>query len=262
MFVYPTYWLMYSLVFVIGLCIGSFLNVCIYRVPLRKSIVFPGSTCSSCKKAIHFYDNIPILSFLILKGKCRFCNNTISFRYPTIEFLTGTFSLLLFLKFGISCEFIIYFIFTAILITISVIDIDYQIIPDIISIPGIILCVIATFALPNITFNDSIIGLLVGGGSLYMVAVIYYFIRKNEGMGGGDIKLLAMIGALIGWKGVLFTIFVSSAAGTIGGIIIMLLTRNNNLKLSIPFGPYLSAGSVLYIFYGTTIIEWYINIIT
>ncbi|OQY13074.1 MAG: prepilin peptidase [Desulfobacteraceae bacterium 4572_19] len=252
----------YGIVFAIGLCIGSFLNVCIYRIPAGKSIVFPGSACPNCNQFIRFYDNIPIISFLLLKGKCRFCKNRISFRYPAIELLTGVSSLLLFLKFGISIEWVIYFAFTATLITISFIDIDHQIIPDVISLPGILLCVAASFALPNITFIESITGLIAGGGSLYMVALIYYFLRKNEGMGGGDIKLLAMIGALIGWQGVLFTIFISSAAGTIGGVIIMILTRNNNSKLRIPFGPYLSAAAILYIAYGHQIIKWYINFIT
>jgi len=177
-----------------------------------------------------------------------------------IEIITGAFSLSIFLKFGFTLEGLIYFSFIASMIVITLIDIDHRIIPDVISIPGIPVFFAASFALEAVTYIDSLIGILAGGGSLLLVAFLYNLITKKDGMGGGDIKLLAMIGALIGWKGVLFTIFVSSAVGTVSGLIIMVLTKKN-MKLAIPFGPFLAFGAVLYIFYGSMLIHWYLNIL-
>ncbi len=253
-------YLLEIITFIFGTCIGSFLNVCIYRLPASKSIVHPRSMCPECKNMIRSYDNIPILSYLLLKGKCRYCDAVISFRYPLIEIITGAFSLCVFLKFGLTLEGLIYFAFIASLIVITFIDLDHRIIPDVISLPGIPIFFAASFALPSVTYIDSLIGILTGGGSLFLVAWIYNLITKKEGMGGGDIKLLAMIGALVGWKGVLFTIFVSSAVGTLSGIAVMLQTKKN-MKLAIPFGPFLAIGAVLYIFYGSRLIYWYLNLL-
>jgi len=247
------------IVFAFGSCIGSFLNVCIYRIPENISIVFPGSSCPSCKTAIPFYLNIPILSYVFLMGKCKFCKTKISARYPLIEALTGIFALLLFLKFGLTPSFFYWFVFIAVLITISFIDFDHQIIPDIISLPGIIIFASSFYFLPEMTIKDTIFGILLGGGSLYAVAFLYYLIKKQEGMGGGDIKLLAMIGAATGMKGVIFTIFTGSLLGTIFGILFMVYTKIKDTKLKIPFGPFLSAGAILYIFYGKQLIQWYLS---
>lgn len=251
-----------SAVLMFGASIGSFLNVCIYRIPKGESIVFPGSFCPVCKTPIPFYLNIPIISFLILLGKCKKCQTEISIRYPAVEFITAIFALATFIKFGLTGEGLFWFTFIALLITISFIDIDLQIIPDILSIPGIIIFSVSPLIVPEITLADTLIGILAGGGSLYLVAVIYYAIRKNEGMGGGDIKLLAMIGAATGWKGVIFTIFTSSLMGTMGGVLIMLATRRADSTLRIPFGPYLAAGALLYIFHGDSLITWYFNLIS
>ena len=247
------------IVFAFGSCIGSFLNVCIYRIPENRSIVFPGSFCPSCKNAIPFYLNIPILSYVFLMGKCKFCKIKISIRYPLIEALTGIFALLLFLKFGLTPPFFYWFVFISTLITISFIDFDHQIIPDIISLPGIIIFASSFYFLPEMTIKDTILGILLGGGSLYAVAFLYYVIKKQEGMGGGDIKLLAMVGAATGMKGVIFTIFTGSLLGTIFGVLIMLYTKIKDTKLKIPFGPFLSAGAILYIFYGEELIQWYLG---
>jgi len=246
-------------VFLFGSCIGSFLNVCIYRIPENRSIVSPGSSCPNCKTAIPFYLNIPILSYLFLKGKCRFCNHKISARYPFVEALTGVFALLLFLKFGLTPALLYWFVFIAVLITISFIDFDHQIIPDIISLPGIIIFASSFYFLPEMTIKDTMLGILIGGGSLYAVAFLYALLKKQEGMGGGDIKLLAMIGAATGIKGVFFTIFTGSLLGTIFGILLMVNSKIKNTKLKIPFGPFLSAGAILYIFYGAQLIQWYFN---
>lgn len=252
----------YIIIFLYGLCIGSFLNVCIFRVPESLSIIKPRSSCPNCKTFIKGYDNIPVLSFLLLKGKCRSCKTKISPRYPLIELFTGVMWLFTYMKYGLSIEFAVYVIFISTLIVITFIDLDHQIIPDVISLPGIPIFFIAALFIPSTSITDalikSVIGILAGGGSLLLVAWSYELITKNEGMGGGDIKLLAMIGGLVGLKGVLFTIFAASAIGTIIGLCIMVITRNN-MKLAIPFGPFLSAGAVLYLFFGEGVIRWYLN---
>jgi leader peptidase (prepilin peptidase) / N-methyltransferase len=244
--------------FIFGLCIGSFLNVCIYRLPISKSIVKPRSMCSNCGTLIAAYDNIPILSYLWLKGRCRHCRIKISPRYPMVELIAGLFALGTYLKFGLTVEALIYYLFFAALMVVTFIDLDHRIIPDIITLPGIPICFMAGFALPAITFIDALLGILIGGGSLFLVAWAYSLITKKEGMGGGDIKLLAMMGAIVGWKGVLFTIFVASLAGTLAGLAVMLQSRKG-LKLAVPFGPFLSIGSITYIFFGAPLIAWYFN---
>lgn len=246
-------------IFMVGTCVGSFLNVCIYRIPENKSIVTPGSSCPNCNNSIPFYLNVPILSYLFLMGRCKFCNVPISLRYPIIELITGVFALLLYAKFSLSPQFFYWFVFISVLITISFIDFDHQIIPDIISIPGILIFSSSFYFLPEMTVKSTSLGVLVGGGSLYAVAFVYYLLKKQEGMGGGDIKLLAMIGAATGIKGVFFTVFIGSVLGSIGGLLIMLYIKNNDAKLKIPFGPFLSIGAVFYIFFGDELIFWYLT---
>lgn len=259
MFIEPQ---IYFIVFIYGLCVGSFLNVCIFRIPESLSIIKPRSSCPRCKTPIKSYDNLPVLSYLILKGKCRTCKLPISPRYPLTELFTGVMWLFTYMKFGFSTEFFVYVVFISVLIVITFIDLDHQIIPDIISLPGIPIFFVAALLIPSASLSNalinSVIGILAGGGSLLFIAWSYELITKNEGMGGGDIKLLAMIGALLGIKGVLFTIFASSAIGTVIGLFVMVITRNN-MKLAIPFGPFLSAGAVLYLFFGPQLINWYIN---
>ena len=246
------------LAFIIGMCTGSFLNVCIYRLPMSKSIIHPGSMCPSCENPIHFYDNIPIISYLWLRGKCRFCSTPISIRYPLVEAMSGLLCLGVYLKFGPTAQALIYFTFIATLLAITFIDIDHRIIPDVISLPGIPIFFLASLLLPTLNYLDSLLGILAGGGILYLVAFGYTLLTKKEGMGGGDIKLLAMIGALIGWKGVFFTIFVSSAVGTVSGMVIMLMTRKS-MKLAVPFGPFLAIGAITYIFFGPQLLTLYFN---
>lgn len=251
------------LIFVLwfGMCIGSFMNVCIYRLPIAKSIADPSrSVCPNCNSMIRFYDNIPVFSYLWLKGRCRHCNTPISFRYPLVEAIAGLVALSVFLTFGLTLEGLIYFIFITSLLIITFIDIDHKIIPNVITIPGIPIGLLLALGLPAVTFVDSILGLLAGGGSLFIVAWTYSLLTGKEGMGGGDIKLLAMIGTIIGWKGVLFTIFVSSAAGTLVGIPVMLV-KGKNMKFAVPFGPFLSIGAITYIFMGQKIIYWYFNLL-
>ena len=241
------------------MCIGSFLNVCIYRLPESKSIADPPrSICPSCKSHIRFYDNMPVLSYIWLKGRCRNCNAPISFRYPLVELMNGIVAVALLFKFGLSVESFVYFVFISSLIVITFIDLDHQIIPDIITLPGIPMGLIASFALPTITLKASALGLLIGGGSLWFVAWAYNLIAHRDGMGGGDIKLLAMMGTIIGWKGVIFTIFASSVIGSCVGITMMLI-KNKNMKFAIPFGPFLSIGAIAYVFFGSRFIAWYFS---
>lgn len=246
-------------IFLLGLCVGSFLNVCIYRLPNDASIVRPGSMCPQCKNPIPFYDNIPVLSYLLLMGKCRNCKTSIPIRYPLVELLTGLLALSVFATNGLTFEWLIYFTFVAALVVITFIDIDHQIIPNIISLPGIPIFFLASYFLPDMTLLKSLIGILAGGGSLYLVAWGYQALTGKEGMGMGDVKLLAMIGALIGWQGILFTIFMGSALGCVVGIPVMLRTKKN-MKLAVPFGPFLSIGAITHLFFGPELIYWYLNL--
>ncbi|NWG02555.1 MAG: prepilin peptidase [Syntrophaceae bacterium] len=242
---------------ILGAIVGSFLNVCIFRLPKEESIIWPGSHCPHCNKPIQFYDNIPIFSYIFLNGKCRYCKKPISIQYPLVEGITALSSFFLFMKFGPSLSYLFYFAFVAALIVITVIDLYHQIIPDVISLPGIGVGLIISLILPQITFFNSLIGVLLGGGSLFIVGTVYQWLFKREGMGGGDVKLLAMIGAFLGWKAVILTILLSSLVGSITGILIMAL-KGKDFKYAIPFGPFLSLGAVISLFWGQNIIDWYL----
>lgn len=243
-----------------GLCLGSFLNVCIYRVPLSRSIVRPGSACPSCGTPIRWYDNLPIVSYLILKGRCRYCQCRVSCRYPAIEALTGGFALTALYTFGPTPSALAHFLFFAALITLTFIDIDHRIIPDAISLPGIPLFFLLSLLVPTVTWQETALGVIAGGGSLWLVAWTYQRITGKAGMGGGDVKLLAMMGAFIGWKGVLFTLFFSSLTGSIIGLAIMRIQKGD-MKLAIPYGPFLASGGAFYTIYGAEIIHWYLTFI-
>jgi len=250
-------WMILFLAFALGTIIGSFLNVCIHRLPKDESIIAPSSHCPHCGTSIHFYDNVPLLSFILLRGKCRECKASISIRYPLVEFLMGGFSLILLHQYGISLLYITYLAFFASLTVISFIDISHKIIPDVISLSGIVAGLAISWFHPQISFKDSLIGVFLGGGTLYLVASGYHLVTKREGMGGGDVKLLAMIGAFIGWKGVLFTILCSSFLGALVGVVLVLSSSKADGKYAVPFGPFLSLGAVIYIFWGKALIGWY-----
>jgi len=194
---------------------------------------------------------------MLLKGRCRHCHRAISFQYPLIEGITALTSLILFMKFGPSLSYLFYFLFVAALIVVTVIDLYHQIIPDVISLPGIGVGLLASLILPQLTFVNSLKGLILGGGSLFVVATLYQWLFKREGMGGGDVKLLAMIGAFLGWKAVILTVLLGSLIGSIIGISIMIL-KGKDFKYAIPFGPFLSLGAVIALFYGPSLINWYL----
>jgi len=248
-----------AFVFIFGACIGSFLNVCIHRIPKGISLLHPSSQCPTCRTPIRFYDNLPILSFLFLKRRCRSCNAMISYRYPLVEFLTGLLAVSIGIRYGISLEGFIFFLFAAALLTVTFIDIDHQMIPDRITLPGILGGLAAAAVLPEMRLIDSLLGILAGGGVLLAVALLYHAITRKEGMGGGDIKLLAMIGAMTGWTGVLFTVFIASVFGALVGAMIMLKTETG-LKTAVPFGPFLSLGALAYVYTGPEWISWYLHL--
>lgn len=237
------------LAFIFGAAVGSFLNVCIFRIPAKQSIVKPSSQCPHCHHSVRFYDNIPLISFLILRAKCRDCGGAISWRYPLVELLTAILTLLLFIKFGLTLNFAVFFLFTAVLITITFIDIDHQIIPDVLSLPGIPIFFLAAVFIVKVPWHEALIGLLVGGGILWLIAFVYELVTKREGMGGGDVKLLAMIGGFLGWKALIFILLVSSFTGAIVGILAMIV-KKQDMKYAVPFGPFLSIAAIAYIFFG------------
>lgn len=250
---------MLAFAFILGAVIGSFLNVCIYRIPAGESIVHPPSRCPGCGAGIRWYQNVPILSWVLLGGRCAACKVRISPRYPLVEALTGLLFAFVLYRFGLQSFVPVYWLFAAALIVITFIDLDHQIIPDVISLPGIVVGFLCSFAVPWLSWGDSLLGILAGGGSLYLVAVGYELLTKKEGMGGGDIKLLAMIGAFLGWQAVLPVIFLSSFVGSLVGVPVMLLKKADS-KLALPFGPFLAAAALFYLFWGPQLIRWYLGL--
>ncbi|MBN2653838.1 MAG: prepilin peptidase [Nitrospirae bacterium] len=263
----------------LGLAIGSFLNACIYRLPRHISLIRPGSSCPKCSKEIKPWDNIPVISYILLLGKCRNCGTSISPRYPLIEMLNALLYMLAVVQFGFGwyLPFILFFISAMILI--AFIDIDFQIIPDVVTLPGIIIGIAGAstlvpdpFITPSLSsinlfqtqlpygyqfiitgLQNSIFGLLLGGGLYYLIAIL-----SRGGMGGGDIKMMAMVGSFMGWKAVLLTTFCGSLAGSLLGIFLMIF-RGKGRKTKIPFGPFLAAGSLITLFFGNAILTWYIG---
>ncbi|MGE4558932.1 MAG: A24 family peptidase [Desulfobulbus sp.] len=237
----------FSLIF--GAVVGSFLNVVILRLPNEdKSIVFPGSHCPLCGHPLSWWENIPLISYLLLKGRCRGCNARISWQYPLVEAVMAVFSAVLFQRFGVSIDFCIMFAFFAALLVIIFIDIHHQIIPDLISLPFIILGFAASFFSTQVTWQQSGLGILAGGGVLYLVAFGYYAFTGRDGMGGGDIKLLAMIGAFLGWQSLLYVVFASSLVGSLIGIIAM-IKQGKGGRTRIPFGPFLAFGAMTWVMF-------------
>lgn len=250
----------FAVAFLFGAMIGSFLNVCIHRIPSGESIVFPPSRCPHCHVAIRPIDNIPIVSYvLLLRGRCRNCAGPISPRYPLIEALTGCAAVAVIWRFDLSIEALVAFGFVAALIVITFIDLDHQIIPDVISKPGIVIGLLLSLLLPQPGARSAIIGAALGYGALYAVATSYYWIRNEEGMGGGDLKLLAMVGAFLGWKAVPLTLLLGSLTGSLVGVGLMVL-GGRDARVPIPFGPFLAAGAICALFFGDALIEWYLHL--
>ncbi|HAJ57712.1 MAG TPA: prepilin peptidase [Candidatus Omnitrophica bacterium] len=253
--------MMWAFVFLFGICIGSFLNVCIYRMGREESVVRPGSHCPNCKKPIRPKDNIPLLSYILLRGRCRDCGQRISARYFFVELITGLLFLALYYRFGLSIQGLAYCLLVSGLIIATFVDFDFRIIPDEVSVGGIITGLVISFILPSLHnapthllgLFKSFLGVLVGGGILWLLGCLGDFIFKKESMGGGDVKLLAMIGAFLGWQIALLSLPVASLVGAVVGVIIKLKTKES----VIAFGPYLALGAVICIFWSEKILKFF-----
>jgi leader peptidase (prepilin peptidase)/N-methyltransferase len=278
---------------ILGLCVGSFLNVCIYRIPAGREDLFEESIyahnqseksnkiplgiatpthsiCPFCKHRLLWWQNLPVISWILLRGKCGFCSHAIPFRYPFVEAITGLFAALTFSQFGFSWTAAVIFIFVCSLIVISFIDYDFYIIPNVISLPGTAIG-FGLAALNHFThifkepivagIPESALGVLLGAGFLWFIAEVYLRVRKIEGLGMGDVKLLAMTGALFGTEGAFYTIFIGSLLGSIIGLGLILFT-GRKASQHIPFGPYLAFATILYIYSGNSLINWWFGILT
>ncbi|CAE78807.1 leader peptidase (prepilin peptidase) [Bdellovibrio bacteriovorus HD100] len=249
----------YVLFFVLGAIFGSFGNVVIYRLPREESVVKPRSYCYGCKTQIKWYDNIPILSWFILRGKCRKCQAKFSFRYPLVEIIMAVLFALSYHYAGLTWTLLEYLIFIFGLVVCTFIDLDHMILPDEFTLSGIVIGLVGAALNPQREFLDALFGVLMGGGFLWGMAYVYYMFTKNEGMGGGDIKLLAWIGAIVGWKAIPFVIMTSAIVGSVIGLIAA-RKQKAGLKTVIPFGPYLALGAVVYLFGGEAIALWYLGL--
>ena len=264
---------------VFGLIVGSFLNVCIHRIPRKESIVFPGSHCPHCGKPIRPYDNVPVLAYLWLRGKCRFCKATISARYPLVEILTGLGFFACGVKWDISSPTFVNSLFISIILALVFIDYDHQLLPNVITLPGILAGVLLSPLQSEAFFRDSlsfrvasamsqdgaetalpwvgsILGTILGGGFLLVPALLYEAIRKRQGLGMGDVKMMAMVGAFLGWRMAFLTIFAGSLLGSAVGIFLVLF-RGQSLQAKLAFGTFLGGGAVLALFFGIPLIHWY-----
>lgn len=266
---------------VLGLIIGSFLNVCIYRIPLQKSVVRPRSSCTHCGKQIPFYDNIPLLSYLLLRGRCRSCRTAISFRYPFVELLTGAAFLACALQWNFTSPTYVNSLFLAITVVLIFTDYDHRILPNVLTLPGIVVGILLSpFQDPALYLKDpltvtianlleypkaltllpwigSITGAVIGGGVLLVIGMGYQKLRKRQGLGMGDVKMMAMVGAFLGWPLTFLTIFAGSILGLLAGIYLIAFHKQN-LQAKLPFGVFLGIGSALALFYGIPFLNWYL----
>ena len=249
---------MYIVIFIIGILVGSFLNVCIYRMPREGSIVFPSSHCPHCSHPLLWYDLIPILSFVMLKGRCRYCKGVISPLYPTIEFINGIIYIIIFYFYGLSLEFVFYSLLISALLTITLIDLKHKIIPDGILLSIFIITILykstnyLLFHIP-ISLMDSLLGFLLGGGLFFLLAII-----SKGGMGGGDIKLISVLGLILGLKKTLLNILLSFIIGAFISLILLCFKKKGR-KDVIAFGPFINLAFIISLFFGDKIICYYIN---
>jgi leader peptidase (prepilin peptidase)/N-methyltransferase len=238
---------------IFGLVIGSFLNVVIVRLPEGRSIWRPRSSCPGCGTPIAWHDNIPLLSFAILRGRCRTCGRAIALRYPLVEAATGALFALSYLVFGPTPDFLVAAVFLAALVAITGIDLAHQIIPDVITLPGILAGVVATLATSRVSWLESLVGIVVCGGIFFVI-----ILASRGGMGGGDMKLGAMLGAFLGWKLGLLALMLGVLAGGAVALCLLVLGRKGR-KEAIPFGPFLALGGAITMLWGETILSWYLD---
>jgi leader peptidase (prepilin peptidase)/N-methyltransferase len=246
------------LVSVVGLAFGSFLNVVIYRLPRRQSLVWPGSACPSCGKAIRWYDNVPLIGWVALGGRCRDCGVPISVRYPIVEAITAAAFLVCFWVIGPQWLLLSRLLFVAMLIALFAIDLEHQLLPDRITLPGIVVGLLLSIWLPP-GLRDALVGLVLGGGVLFVVGETYFRFRGIEGMGFGDVKMLAMVGAFLGWKLVIVTFVLSSFVGGLFAVV-LLLSRRTTLTSALPFGTFLAMGAFIASLWGEWLMNWYLSL--
>lgn len=241
----------------LGLSVGSFLNVCVHRLPRRQSLVHPGSRCPHCGYVLRWYDNIPVASYLWLRGRCRKCRDRIAVRYPALELAT----LLLFLihgaVFGWSALLVVRLLFACALVVLFAIDLEHHLLPDLITLPGIVAGLLVSTVLPP-GIVDALLGVLAGGGVLWLIGEAYFRYSGQEGMGGGDVKMLAMIGAFLGWKLALVTLVLSSVAGSLIGVLVIVFKRGG-MKYALPYGTFLALGALAASLAGERLVTWYLS---
>ncbi|HET7694652.1 MAG TPA: A24 family peptidase [Vicinamibacterales bacterium] len=240
-----------------GLCIGSFLNVCIHRLPLKQSVVHPGSRCPDCGYALRWYDNVPVLSYAMLRGRCRSCSRPISLQYPLIEVATAAIFVAHWYAFGPTAMLPVRLVFACALIVLFMIDLEHQILPDVITLPGIVAGVIGSLFLPPGPMM-SVLGVVAGGGLLWAIAEAWYRLRKVDAMGFGDVKMLAMVGAWLGVKMVLVTFVLSSMLGGLVGAL-LIGSRRADMATRVPFGTMLAVGALVASMYGEALLSWYLT---
>ncbi len=242
-----------------GLAWGSFLNVVIYRLPLRMSLFKPSSSCPHCNQKIKFYDNIPVLSFLLLRGKCRHCKGRISLRYPLVELLTAVCFLLLFSQYSLSFFFFASCLFACALIALGFIDFYHQILPDEITLPGLLLALIYSLFRTDLNLRQALIGAVAGAGFLLFIYAAYYLLRKQEGLGLGDVTMMLLIGAYLGWRQAFFTLILASFVGALVGIF-FILYKKKDFQYSLPFGTFLAPAAFAALLWGERIIDAYLSL--
>lgn len=249
----------YIITALLGLAVGSFLNVVIYRVPRGKFLQTRRSVCPKCNRELKWYQNIPLLSFMILKGRCAFCHEKISWRYPLVEFVNAVFYVYFYWQLGLSVNLFVFAFLSSVLLVIFFIDLDYQIIPDVVTLPGMIIGLVVALLPGGIGIIPAVVGFLVGGGALYLIALLGDWLFKKESMGGGDIKMAAMLGAFLGWQKVLLVFISSAFIGLIVSLVIMLFSVKLRRQRVVPFGPFLALAAMLAILYGDWIINYYLS---
>jgi len=246
------------IIILVGLVWGSFLNVVIYRLPRKQSLVYPPSTCPSCGQRIKPYDNIPLVSFLLLRGKCRSCGASISWRYPLVEAITAASLLLLYFYFGLSLHFFAGALYTSALICLGFIDYDHQLLPDMITLPGFGLGLVYTFFRRDLNFGQGLLGAATGAGVLLIVYGLYYLLRKKEGLGLGDVTMMLFVGSFVGWRGALLTLVLASFVGALIGLFFIKM-KQKNLQSALPFGTFLAPAAFIAFFWGEIIINSYLR---
>jgi leader peptidase (prepilin peptidase)/N-methyltransferase len=240
-----------------GLAVGSFLNVCIYRLPRRESLSFPASHCTSCQRPLDWFENIPVFGWLALRGRCRTCRAAISPIYPVVEAITAAVFVVGYLIYGLTPLLAVRVLFACAMLVLFAIDLRHRILPNAITLPGVVAGFLFSIVLPP-GWLSSLIGLLAGGGILFAIGEAYYRLRGVEGLGMGDVKMLAMIGAFLGWQLMILTLIMASFAGSIIGIALV-LTRRGGMQYALPFGTFLAVGALLAAVAGEPIVSWYIG---